>query len=214
MSRYPDMFPRVPHPQIAYLALFHHHDEIVQKWRMLYFVDIKCFIWCSYGWPWVWPIDDKNSCNDFRFSWLASFKNLLIRLRRRWVEMFLFFRSASTRLICEGFVFASFSVITKSLSSSRVVFWNEKISSDVRAFVVGMLQVRLSDFQGSIFLRNVDSQRSLATQKVIMLLWPFSRALGFFSLVHVCTELKVPSYSTNWSQIPGIVLAQHMLEVC
>ena len=43
MSRFPDMFPRVPQPEIAYLASYHHPDEIVQKWRGVNFVKIKCF---------------------------------------------------------------------------------------------------------------------------------------------------------------------------
>ena len=43
VSRFPDMFPRVPQPEIAYLASYHHPDEIVQKWRGVNFVKIKCF---------------------------------------------------------------------------------------------------------------------------------------------------------------------------
>ena len=40
-SRSPDMFPKVAEPENAYLASSHHPNDMMQKWRMLIFVDIK-----------------------------------------------------------------------------------------------------------------------------------------------------------------------------
>ena len=41
--------PRHDHqPKIAYLAPFHHHYEIVEKRPVVYFVDIKCFVWWTF----------------------------------------------------------------------------------------------------------------------------------------------------------------------
>ena len=41
VCRFPDMFPRVPQPETAYLAPFYHPNDMVRKWRGVNLFNIK-----------------------------------------------------------------------------------------------------------------------------------------------------------------------------